>query len=246
MSECPQEKPAVKTTIVGGRPPGCGKETENIPRGIEVLIKKASVDEAFRKILLVDRERAADKLGLFLTAAEETMLRVISESMLDKMIKTTKVHPNIRPAFMGYAAAVMLAALTASVEVKAEKFFDSRSGGISPDYSWRDKPKPKPETPSEESYIFIAGGDKDLPTGTIVVRAENKSSKMWVHFFKIQEDSVTVVEKTEGVGYLRGGTYSCENIPEGQYVVEIGTGLGSYDQQKSISVQAHQTTSATF
>ena len=36
----PQEQEAVRTTIVGGRPPGSGKSVGNIPRGIEVLVKK--------------------------------------------------------------------------------------------------------------------------------------------------------------------------------------------------------------
>jgi hypothetical protein len=35
--EKPKEKEAVYTTIVGGRPPGCGTQVGNIPRGIEVL-----------------------------------------------------------------------------------------------------------------------------------------------------------------------------------------------------------------
>ncbi|MCP4231568.1 MAG: hypothetical protein GY771_15670, partial [bacterium] len=41
------EREAVRTTIVGGRPPGSGKSNGSIPRGIEVLVKKASVDAVF-------------------------------------------------------------------------------------------------------------------------------------------------------------------------------------------------------
>ena len=48
----PAEQPAVRTTIVGGRPPGSGHGVGQIPRGIELLVKKASVDPEFRKLLL--------------------------------------------------------------------------------------------------------------------------------------------------------------------------------------------------
>ena len=47
----PGEPEAVRTTIVGGRPPGSGKPMGPIPRGVEVLIKKAAVDAEFRRML---------------------------------------------------------------------------------------------------------------------------------------------------------------------------------------------------
>jgi|GEM_PF-1218437 len=37
------EQPAVRTTIVGERPPGPGKGVGSVPRGIKVLVKKAAV-----------------------------------------------------------------------------------------------------------------------------------------------------------------------------------------------------------
>ena len=52
MSNRVEEREAVCTTIVGGRPPGCGTKVGNIPRGIEILVKKASVDPDFKKLLL--------------------------------------------------------------------------------------------------------------------------------------------------------------------------------------------------
>ena len=39
----PLEQPAVVTTIVGGRPPGAGLPIGTVPRGIEVLVKRAAV-----------------------------------------------------------------------------------------------------------------------------------------------------------------------------------------------------------
>ena len=47
------EQEAVRTTIVGGRPPGCGQPVGQIPRGIEVLVKKAAVDPEFKTLLLL-------------------------------------------------------------------------------------------------------------------------------------------------------------------------------------------------
>ena len=74
MSQVNRQKPAVRTTIVGGRPSGIGKEADAIPRGIEILLIKAAVDESFRKILLSDRLNAADAIGLALNPVEVSML----------------------------------------------------------------------------------------------------------------------------------------------------------------------------
>ena len=53
----PTEQRAVRTTIVGGRPPGSGQPIGDIPRGIEILLKKAAVDPAFQELLLRQRGR---------------------------------------------------------------------------------------------------------------------------------------------------------------------------------------------
>ena len=113
----PVEMPAVKTTIVGGRPPGCGKTLGEIPRGIEVLVKKAVVDPAFRKILLTRRAAAADEIGLALTPQEALMLDHVPAAQLEAIIARTKVDPSRWNAFLGRAAGVMLAALGASAVV---------------------------------------------------------------------------------------------------------------------------------
>ena len=58
----PSEPESVRTTIVGGRPPAVPKGMGRVPRGIEVLLKKASVDPAFRELLLAKRSAAARSL----------------------------------------------------------------------------------------------------------------------------------------------------------------------------------------
>ncbi|MCE5276433.1 MAG: hypothetical protein ABFD92_19060 [Planctomycetaceae bacterium] len=109
--QLPQEQPAVRTTIVGGRPPGAGKGIGAIPRGIEVLVKKASVDPAFRKRLLEARAAAAGDIGLKLTETEAAMLAIIPQPQLEAIINNTRVDPSNIAAFLGKAAAAMLLAL---------------------------------------------------------------------------------------------------------------------------------------
>ena len=69
------EQTAVRTTIVGGRPPGSGQSVGPIPRGIEILVKKAAVDLEFKQVLLAKRADAAAEIGLELDPAEAMMLR---------------------------------------------------------------------------------------------------------------------------------------------------------------------------
>jgi hypothetical protein len=111
---CDGELPAVKTTIVGGRPPGSGKLIGDIPRGIEVLVKKASVDSAFKATLLAQRSRAAGEIGLALDGSEAAMLDLVPASQLETIIDATRVEPSKKAAFLGKAAAVMLVALGAT------------------------------------------------------------------------------------------------------------------------------------
>jgi hypothetical protein len=107
----PAEQEAVRTTIIGGRPPGSGKPLGPIPRGIEVLVKKASVDTAFRALLLEKRSEAAKEIDLALEPSESMMLNAVPEAQLQTIIERTPVDPKHRAAFLGKVAAVMLLAL---------------------------------------------------------------------------------------------------------------------------------------
>lgn len=55
----------------------------DIPRGIEVLIKKAAVDAEFKAVLLQRRAAAADEIGLVLEPAEKAMLAAMPEAQLE-------------------------------------------------------------------------------------------------------------------------------------------------------------------
>jgi hypothetical protein len=118
----PGEAEAVRTTIVGGRPPGGGANVGDVPRSVEVLIKKAAVDPAFKKMLLQKRAEAADAIALKLEPAEAAMLNAVPVRQLKAIVANTKVRPSLRPAFLGYAAGVMLAALGAATASCAATF----------------------------------------------------------------------------------------------------------------------------
>jgi len=133
----PGEAEAVRTTIVGGRPPGGGANVGDVPRGVEVLIKKAAVDPKFKKLLLGKRAEAAEAIALKLEPAEAAMLNAVPETQLDAIVANTKVNPSLRPAFLGYAAGVMLAALGATISA-CDGPFDATLGS---------RPDPPPKTP---------------------------------------------------------------------------------------------------
>ncbi|MHC4166750.1 MAG: hypothetical protein ACYSWQ_07325 [Planctomycetota bacterium] len=102
-----------------------------IPRGIEVLVKKASVDPEFRQLLLEKRGQAAREIDLELTDAERNILSSMPVEQLEKIIDTTKVEPEHRKTFMGKTAMLMLAAagLTGTCVMSTVSF----TAGIDPE-----------------------------------------------------------------------------------------------------------------
>jgi len=111
MSAPENEQAAVRTTIVGGRPPGSGRSTGAVPRGIEVLVKKAAVDSEFRELLLEQRGRAAAAIGLELDPAEAAMLSAIPREQLAQIVDQTDVPAEQPKGFLGRVAAAVRAAL---------------------------------------------------------------------------------------------------------------------------------------
>jgi hypothetical protein len=107
----PPEQEAVRTTIVGGRPPGSGKSLGDVPRGVEVLVKKAAVDPDFRAMLLARRADAAAEIGLTLDPAEAMMLSAVPAGQLEAIIGRTSVPAEHRRVFLGKVAAAMLATM---------------------------------------------------------------------------------------------------------------------------------------
>ena len=135
----PREQEAVRTTIVGGRPPGSGQSVGDIPRGIEVLVKKAAVDADFKTLLLERRAAAAEEIGLQLEPAEALMLAAAPREQLEAVIAQTHVPEEHRRVFLGKVAAAMLAVLgiaTASCGPRQPP----KTKGIQPD-----RPPQRPE-----------------------------------------------------------------------------------------------------
>ena len=145
----PAEQQAVRTTIVGGRPPGSGQPLGAIPRGIEILVKKASVDPAFKALLLEKRAAAASQIGLPLEPAEAMMLAAVPHEQLRTIIARTTVPDEHRRAFLGQAAAAMLTAIgVATVGCMEEQTKgirpDRPTKGLRPDRPPEEKPASKP------------------------------------------------------------------------------------------------------
>jgi len=105
----------------------------DIPRAIEVLIKKAAVDPAFKKMLMEKRAGAADVIALTLSPAEEAMLEAVPEAQLRAIVDNTKVSPGLRPAFLGATAGAMLAALGARAPAGGAEDIEIKTYGIVPD-----------------------------------------------------------------------------------------------------------------
>jgi len=111
------EMPAVRTTIVGGRPPGSGVPLGPVPRGVEILIQKAAVDPDFKALLLEKRSAAAPEIGLTLQPAEAAMLDGVPAQQLEAIIARTKVPENMRRVLLGAMTAAALAALGGSIVI---------------------------------------------------------------------------------------------------------------------------------
>ena len=78
-------------TIVGGRPAGVTSRGGRIPRAMELMLKKAAVDQEFCRQLLQKRSAASTELGLELDPAERQMLDGIPEPQLKAIIAGTAV-----------------------------------------------------------------------------------------------------------------------------------------------------------
>ena len=100
-------------TIVGGRSAD-SNPAGNSPHGIEILLKKASVDGDFARVLLESPDEAARLISLDLQDSESRILVSTPKSTLRNMIRHTTVHRQQMSAFKTMSAALMLAAILAA------------------------------------------------------------------------------------------------------------------------------------
>jgi hypothetical protein len=156
----PIEQETVRTTIVGGRPPGSGQPLGPIPRGLEVLIKKAAVDAEFRSRLLANRAAAAAEIGLALDPTEALMLAAAPAEQIEAIIARTTVPQEHRRAFLGQAAAAMLAALGVGIVTGTGCPPEGHRPDRPPDRGARPD-QPPPKTP--ERMMESKGDRPDMP-----------------------------------------------------------------------------------
>ncbi|MDM7999410.1 MAG: hypothetical protein QUS33_05255 [Dehalococcoidia bacterium] len=97
-------------TIVGGRSAESSPSGKS-PHGIEVLLKKASLDADFAKVLLESPDKAAHLIGLHLRDSERRILANTPADTLQTMIRHTRVQRQQLSAFKTMSAALMLAAV---------------------------------------------------------------------------------------------------------------------------------------
>ena len=79
-------------------------------RAVSNSLKKASVDPAFKSLLLTRRAEAAAAIDLTLEPSEVLMLQSATVDQLKAVIARTNVPQEHRRAFLGQAAVAMLAA----------------------------------------------------------------------------------------------------------------------------------------
>ena len=83
-----------------------------VPRGIEVLVKKASIDPTFKSLLIEKRSEAAKEINLALDSSETAILNSIPAEQLEKSISSATVDPKHRLIFLGKVAALMILTLS--------------------------------------------------------------------------------------------------------------------------------------
>jgi hypothetical protein len=96
---------------------GWESQRDSVPRNIEVLIKKASVDPEFRRLLLDKRAEAAREIDLDLSQAEADMLAGMPCEQLERIIEKTRVAPEQRAVFSGSFGRIMLATVIAGAAI---------------------------------------------------------------------------------------------------------------------------------
>ena len=103
-------------TIVGGRSRS-NRLAGEFPRGIEILLKKARVDAAFRARLLKDPLSAAASISLELSRQEIHIIDSTPQSLLQAMISNTHVPKQHVNTFRTAKTAAILALILGSTVV---------------------------------------------------------------------------------------------------------------------------------
>jgi len=219
-----------------------------IPRGIEILVKKAAVDLLFKQVLLDKRSQAAEMIGLALDPTEAAMLDSIPREQLEKIIAGTKVQPGIRNAFLGYTAAVMLAALGCSTPVKQAVADDiNTEGGARPDIEHVVNKPSAPIWQDESGKVTVKAG---VLSGIVSNVDGYRVEEPIVNLSGVVYDETTGKDVTVNLE-LRGeenGSFLLNPAPAGKFTVSAwgGTYMGQTKQDVVISAGALTTLGFTL
>jgi len=133
----------VRTTIVGGRPPG-DDAVVPVPMGMERVLRRAAADQRFRARLVTDRTGALERCGLELSDSERTILLTIPAEHLQAMIaQLAPSSPARRSLFRRLAAAAGIALFgvaTATTQMGCGRRPQDGPEGARPDLPRRSKP----------------------------------------------------------------------------------------------------------
>ncbi|MGD8718949.1 MAG: carboxypeptidase-like regulatory domain-containing protein [Candidatus Zixiibacteriota bacterium] len=216
--------------------------SREIPRNVEVLIKKAAVDPAFKKVLLSKRARAAEDIGLALEPAEAAVINAVPEDQLRAIINRTKVKPGLRPAFLGSAATAMLAAIGTTVITPASGRAGEKTYGISPGSIPPDAIRPPGAPPSRDPNVAPEDMDLEAEYSVLFGRVLNSENRP-ISNVKI---TVSTMEGDKSTTTNAAGEYEIENVRLGCWSVKASKPGYEADIQENIYILKDYKTSVTF
>lgn len=163
----------VRTTIVGGQPRKRPTIRMSIRVGLERVLYRASLDRAFRKALLKDRERAMQEAGMELSAGEAAVLASVERAALSTMIDN--VRPEVRKdrRFVKAVAATFVTLATGTTEIGCGHETAS-AGGAQPDVDYlqdvpaqveQDVQEPFPDPGISSDFNVVEDVDLKFDTG---------------------------------------------------------------------------------
>lgn len=150
-------------TIVGGRPAGKRDPGVEIPRTLEILVKKASLDPVFLQKLVDERSGLADEHSLPLDTSERYMLDMIPEAQLRTMAAHARV-PESQKSMLKTSSIGALVALIAQFTLSPIPARPEVETGIRPDKPNSVITLEEPSASSlDDTYESTRGIRPDLP-----------------------------------------------------------------------------------
>ena len=136
LSGADDGKRAVKTTIVGGQPPGNQRAMQPVPVGLEQLMAMAAVSDEFSEELWRDRDAAVEASGVELTGTERAILGSVDDAALQKMVAGVGrgIPEQDRRGFLNMSAAAVLALVGGGSLAAGAAGCDRTTKGIRPDH----------------------------------------------------------------------------------------------------------------